>query len=556
MKKLSLFTLAIVLLLSSFPYQASAAAFKLTIDNKPVVLPDAQPFKQGNDIMIPIRPAAQALGLKLSLDAKTHDVLLAKSTLKIAFKLDDNKASIGEKNTVSFGAAATVKNNRIFVPLSFFEKVLGLQTHYSKESSEAVINSSNDVDATILAIVKQLSTGAYQQLSDDHFDDTIKQAVTAEALKAGWEQTASIAGQFVGIQSVQSNPNVTEHKEIVVLLTFSQINVALTLNLNDSNKIIGLWLKPVQTAVALPSNLTENEVIVGEGTDYPLPGTLTLPKDAKGPLPAVILVHGSGPNDRDETIGINKPFRDLAWGLAQQGIAVLRYDKRTFTYGKSFTPDMLAKFTVKDETVEDAIAASNLLKKDKRIDGTQVYIVGHSLGGLLAPRIDADGGDFAGLVLLAGSTRPLWEIIADQNAAVIQALDDKDPAKKQNEALLAVELAKAQNIHNLKDSEAMAQTVFGIPAYYFKEMDSHGAADLVSKLVKPILVLQGQDDIQVYADKDYSLIKTQLKGKTNASFKLYPGLNHLFMNSSDTSSKVNEQVILDVAEWINKTSGR
>ncbi|QMV41632.1 alpha/beta fold hydrolase [Cohnella cholangitidis] len=552
MKKLTMFALASSLLLSSFPLQASASAFKLTIDNKPVILPDAQPYAKGNDIMIPVRHAAQALGLETKLDNNTRMVQLTKPSIKITFKLEENKATISEGTIVPFGTAAVVKNNRVYVPLSFFEKVLGMQTSYNKQRSEAAIASPQGVEATIQAIVKQLAAGDYQSLSDDYFDDSVKQALPVEALKAGWEQTVSAAGSFVGIQSIQSNPNVTKHKEIGVLLGFSKNNVVLSLNLNDNNKIIGLWLKPVQTVVPLPSNLTEDEVIIGEGTAYPLPGTLTLPKDAKGPVPAVVLVHGSGPNDRDETVGTYKPFRDIAWGLAQQGIAVLRYDKRTFTHGKSFTPDMLAKFTVKDETVDDAIAASNLLKSDKRIDASHVYIAGHSLGGLLAPRIDAEGGDFAGLIILAGSTRPLWEISADQNADYIQAMDDKDPAKKTNEAWLAAELEKARNIRNLSDSEAMAQVVFGMPAYYLKEMDAHGAADLVSKLVKPIFVLQGEEDVQVYADKDYSLLKEQLKGNANATFKLYPGLNHFFMNVSGSSGNVDKQVVQDIAEWINK----
>jgi dipeptidyl aminopeptidase/acylaminoacyl peptidase len=116
------------------------------------------------------------------------------------------------------------------------------------------------------------------------------------------------------------------------------------------------------------------ELISGK---YKLPAVLTLPKAGKK-VPVVILVHGSGPNDRDESIGPNKPFRELAHELALRGVAVVRYDKRTLVYPSSWE-SVAGKGTFMDETVEDALAAIDWVRGHASVDSTKVYILGHSL---------------------------------------------------------------------------------------------------------------------------------------------------------------------------------
>jgi pimeloyl-ACP methyl ester carboxylesterase len=132
---------------------------------------------------------------------------------------------------------------------------------------------------------------------------------------------------------------------------------------------------------------------------------LSLPSGA-GPLPAIVLVHGSGQHDRDETIGPNKPFRDLAWGLASRGIAVLRYEKRTRQHQQRVA-QLENGFTVKEEAIDDAGAAVALLRNRTGIRANRIYVLGHSLGAMLAPRIAAADPAVAGLVLMAGPVRSL-----------------------------------------------------------------------------------------------------------------------------------------------------
>ncbi len=143
--------------------------------------------------------------------------------------------------------------------------------------------------------------------------------------------------------------------------------------------------------------MISEKIIIGEGTAYPLNGLLTLPENMDRRVPAVVFVHGSGSSNMDEKVGKLTPFKDLAEGLAKYGIASIRYDKRSYAHGFKMIRDKSKPITIKEETIEDAILATELLKKDPRIDAEKVFIIGHSMGGMLAPRIDAEGGDYKGL---------------------------------------------------------------------------------------------------------------------------------------------------------------
>lgn len=309
--------------------------------------------------------------------------------------------------------------------------------------------------------------------------------------------------------------------------------------------------------------MIEENIVLGAGTEYPLNGKLTLPADASIPVPAVVLVHGSGPSNMDAKVGNNYLFKELAHGLAAQGIAVLRYDKRTFVHGKKMKHN--TAITVKDETIEDAVLAAGLLRKDSRIDDKRIFVIGHSMGGMLAPRIDAEGGNFAGIIVMAGSPRTLEQIMMGQNDDVLHSLNKllQFIAKKQIASLSA----KLSNIYNLSDEEAKATKILGkyTRAYYFKEMGEHPASQYLHDLQKPILIVQGDKDFHVSVEKDFNGYKQLMSGKSNATFKLYPGLNHMFMpyvydqilkarQEYKRPQHVDPQVIQDIAAWIHDCS--
>ena len=136
--------------------------------------------------------------------------------------------------------------------------------------------------------------------------------------------------------------------------------------------------------------MISKKIVIGQDTEYPLNGLLTLPDDPSGPVPAVVLVHGSGPSNMDERVMKLTPFRDLAEGLAQHGIASVRYDKRTYAHARKMKK---TRPTVWEETIEDALLAAALLRKEPQIDADRIFLLGHSQGAMLAPRIDAQGAD-------------------------------------------------------------------------------------------------------------------------------------------------------------------
>lgn len=304
------------------------------------------------------------------------------------------------------------------------------------------------------------------------------------------------------------------------------------------------------------------KIIIGENTKYPLNGLLTLPENITEPVPAVVFVHGSGSSNMDEKVGQLTPFKDLAEGLANKGIASIRYDKRSFAHGLKMVRDKSTIITVKEETIDDAILATELLKKDSRIDSHNIFIIGHSMGGMLAPRIDSEGGKYKGLIIMAGTPRKLEDVMLEQNEAVLSS------TKGLVNWIVRKQVAKLSGLfsglYELSDEEAKKKKVMGgTTLYYFKEMGEHSVADYLATTKKTMLIVQGEKDFQASVEKDFNEYKRLLNDKTNVEFRLYENLNHAFVNylysdilkakqEYNTERHIGEEVISDIADWIMK----
>lgn len=287
-----------------------------------------------------------------------------------------------------------------------------------------------------------------------------------------------------------------------------------------------------------------------------LPGTLTLPK-GQGPFAAVVLVHGSGPQDRDETIGPSKPFRDLAHGLASRGIAVLRYEKRT----KAFPTQMAAivnTLTVKEEVIDDVLAAAALLRENNQIDPNKVFVLGHSLGGYVVPRIGKLDSKIAGFIIMAGTARPLEDVVVEQLTYIFSLDGVISDTEKASLEQLKGQAARVKD-PNLSAETPAADLLLGAPASYWLDLRGYRPAEVAKELSRPMLILQGGRDYQV-TDADFQLWKKALSSRKNVEFKFYEGLNHLFVEGQGKSTpaeyeqagNVAKVVLDDIAEWIKR----
>ncbi|HKF52123.1 MAG TPA: alpha/beta fold hydrolase [Candidatus Acidoferrales bacterium] len=423
-----------------------------------------------------------------------------------------------------------------------------------------------DYSSQANAVVTNLNARHFDEVSAQ-LDATMAAAVTADKLAQGWDQVVAQAGAFQKITST----NVTEssgYHMATVTCAFEKMALNVIVTFDSAGRIAGLRIVPAQDSQAAPpaspwnappyadqAKFHEEPVTVSDG-QWQLPGALTLP-NGKGPFTAVVLISGSGPNDADETIGPNKVFKDIAWGLATHGFAVLRFAKRTHQYGAKSSADPNS-FTVRDEYLDDARAAVALLASRPEINAHRIFVAGHSEGGYLAPRIAASDSRIAGIIILEGSTRPIEQLALEQvqyqaklggpNAAQIEQMIPQLQAQ-----------VKAIEDPNLKAGVMLPFLTAQVPSSYFLDLRTYDPCAVAAGLKIPIYVTQGGRDYQVMAS-EFDNWQKALAGHSNATLRLYPALNHILIPGTGPSKPeeyfvagqhVSPEIVSDVAAWLN-----
>lgn len=447
--------------------------------------------------------------------------------------------------------------------------------------------SASDVDESIERRATNFAHALIEGRIEDSrrdFSPEMKSALPAAEVARLIPTLASQLGEFAEFGE-RRRGCFGDHPTVWQRLSFARGELDMRISFDWDNRVAGVWFTAPETATscpagsdkpeenstaagqsgiqatnapktssrpALPTGAIEKAITVGAG-GWPLDGWLVLPP-GEGPFPIVVLVHGSGPHDADETIFANTPFRDLADGLVREGVASLRYVKRTRAHGDRLVRER-ANYTVDDEVIDDAVAAIEAARATPLVDRERVYVIGHSLGGMLAPCIAAAEPSVAGLVLLAGPSRSLEDLAMEQMEYLASRSGTDSRSSDWQE--------RFERVKRLSSGEsAEGPLLFDLPASYWHSLRRCDPLVTARRVNKPMLVLQGERDYQVTMT-DFEGWRAGLQGRHDVTLRSFPELDHLFIAGEGPSmpadylraGTMDNRVIRAIAGWIAGLQG-
>lgn len=425
-------------------------------------------------------------------------------------------------------------------------------TTKAQQNKEFVISTSKD-------IATRLINASYDSIVV-YFDSTLTKELPASKLEITMDGAETIYGELESadepVMEVFNEHMITRSK-----LHFSKNAMLLSLSYNNDGKVKGMFISNYSGFYTIPTyvqslSFLESKHEFGK-KGWEISGTLSYPRDEQR-HPAVIIVHGSGPMDRDGSTGNSKIYKDLAWGLATNGICVFRYDKRSNVHGGKLFMEAYkgAEYTPYDEIVEDVFFAIKLLKQNRHIDTNNIFIIGHSQGGMMSPMIAQTAG-LKGMVLLAANARPIQDMLIEQmNYLYPDGSMTLLNYQERNKIIHQANFAKKKK---LPQDTPVDSFPFGVRASYWNYLNKYDQVKVFKKLTLPTLVLQGERDYQVTMT-DFGLWQNAAKKRKGPTqFISYPKLNHLFIAGEGPSKpseyqlpgSLDAKVVKDISEWIN-----
>lgn len=528
---------------------AATAVLALTMA-LPGVAGAAQADSTGSGLA-PIREAAGKLGAQVRWDRASRTVTVTKGTTTLVLTIGQATATLNGA-PVQLGEPLRVVRNQTLISPDLLAQWLAVASEQPEEAADTA-------DLFIRALSQGDAKQALQYMSPE-----FKKAATEPQLQSLWAAYGQVYGNVVKQLSKTTSRNAV-HDNVTYTYQTDKTQLSYTVRLNKKGEVDDLYIGTANPSsyhapsYDHPSEYTEEEVTIGEGP-LALPGTLTKPATG-GPFPVVVLVHGSGTHDRDSSIYGAKPFRDLAVGLAAQGIAVLRYDKVTYEHTFKIASD--PKITLRRETVDDAIAAVNLLKTRADIDASRIFVAGHSQGGFAMPLIvDADKDHaIKGTILLSAPSGKFTDLLVEQQQELIKRVKSLGQDTAPYEQSAAQVKAVADMVNDPQYSADHLPSNFPASnAYWWYEQRDYVPVELAKKQSGPMLVLQGENDFQVPIDQ-FEGWKNGLQNRSDVEFKSYPKVTHLLGEYDGVStgaeyvqpSNVAEAIVNDIASWIKRT---
>lgn len=384
------------------------------------------------------------------------------------------------------------------------------------------------------------AVGAFED-ARRYYADRFDEDLDTEELRGGWNSWTAEAGRFEGVAGTVHRTQ--DGFDVVKTVgAFEAGLVAIDFVYRGNADVVGLFHSRPNTGEYSPPSyaasdaLTESEVTLSGGP-CDLPATLTTP-GGSGAVPGVVLVGDDGPRDRNGAVGPNRPLQDLAWGLADRGVASLRYDSRALAC-ESLAPEE----TTLDALVADATAAVERLRASDRVDS--VAVVGHGLGGWVAPRVAAET-DVSGVAALASPGRPLTTTRPEAARHVVTVDDAQEDTEQRWVDHVTSEAERAAS-----GDLAADETALGATGAFWASVADYDPVAQTSGLSVPTLLLFGGRDFEVPgADRERWAEAGEVQVVDAANHLLQPGEGPATPGEYALPNTVAESVVDAVAGFV------
>lgn len=411
-------------------------------------------------------------------------------------------------------------------------------------------------DSLTHTVVIDMVSGNYEKVVST-FSVDLQENVDAEKLKTLHENFVSVYGE-AQIRSRVLKTYYHDKNIVYRFIWYGDQSCKLRFEI-DNKKIVAFNMKAESVIDGwTPPDYADKadykvypELIPGNG--YGLTGEFVRPV-GENQDKVVIMIHGSGPSNRDEAIRGNRPFRDLAYGLAAQGISSIRFEKNTYLFGQELAS--VQDLTIWNETGQDVVSVVEYLKKFKSVESENIILLGHSQGAMMIPRI-CDSIDVGAAIMIAGNARPVYELVYDQTKFLLRE-NGLDDAEKRRLNMLKDQIKNLDKLSDMHPDSVDFALPFGLPAEYWKDLLEYDQQACAKNMDIPVFLIQGEGDYQVTM-KDFRKFRRALRrSDSDWKAKSYEKINHLlFKNEGEPSSEeytrnenVDTVLIDDISSWI------
>lgn len=391
-------------------------------------------------------------------------------------------------------------------------------------------------------------------------DSTYRSYYSAITLERDWAELTGTYGEYESAKPVHFEAN-EYYNFMAYKIKFAYLPYIFNISFNNKGEIIYLSFMAAHKMYVAPdyvdvSKFLDKKFHTINGM-YDLAGILSVPnREEKSPL--IIILPEAGPTDKDGSYGENKPYKDLAWGLATNGNAVYRYEKRSNDYGMFMlkAKNAYENYTPREDLLDDLYKIIDTLKTLPNIDPEKIYILGHGQGGMLCPIIAKERKDVKGIIMMGANAKRIQETMIDQ----FEYLTTVTPGKKAeyDEQTINAKRSMDKKLNPLTEHHLMP---YNVQATYWIWLNQYNQVEVAQKLKKPMLILHGNRDYQTNME-NLALWRKSLKKNPNATILDYAKLNHLFYPGESEStyseytsliSNIPGYVIEDICTWFKVT---